>query len=124
MATQDELQIMVGQVGKNPTASTMNKLTSILHGIIECIGGKTQSDWNQNDNTKADDIKNKPTIPASQIQSDWSQSDNTALDFIKNKPSNLVDGTNISHIVKITQSAYDLLPSKDAATLYVIIEES
>ena len=46
-----------------------------------------QSDWNQSDNTKKDFIKNKPTIPAAQIQSDWSQSDNTKKDFIKNKPT-------------------------------------
>ncbi len=46
-----------------------------------------QSDWNQNDNTKDDFIKNKPSIPAAQIQSDWSQSDNTKVDYIKNKPT-------------------------------------
>ena len=34
-----------------------------------------------------DDLENKPTIPAAQIQSDWSQSDNTKADFIKNKPT-------------------------------------
>ena len=48
---------------------------------------QAQADWNEADNTKADFIKNKPTIPAAQIQSDWNQGDNTKLDFIKNKPT-------------------------------------
>ena len=33
------------------------------------------------------DLINKPTIPASQIQSDWNQQDDTKLDYIKNKPT-------------------------------------
>jgi hypothetical protein len=46
-----------------------------------------QSDWDQTDNTTADYIKNKPTIPAAQVQSDWDQTDNGETDFIKNKPA-------------------------------------
>ena len=46
-----------------------------------------QSDWNQNDNTKADYIKNKPSIPSVQVQSDWNESDSSKADFIKNKPT-------------------------------------
>lgn len=34
-----------------------------------------------------DDLLNKPTIPAAQVQSDWSQDDNTKVDYIKNKPT-------------------------------------
>ena len=34
-----------------------------------------------------DDLTNKPTIPAAQIQSDWDQTDNTKADYIKNKPT-------------------------------------
>lgn len=33
------------------------------------------------------DLINKPTIPAAQIQSDWNQQDDTKLDYIKNKPT-------------------------------------
>lgn len=57
---------------------------------ISATGGGSsavQSDWEQDDDTAADYIKNKPTIPDAQIQSDWSQSDNTKADFIKNKPT-------------------------------------
>ena len=54
-------------------------------GAVTASG--VQSDWNEADNTAADYIKNKPTIPAAQIQSDWNQSDNTKLDYIKNKPA-------------------------------------
>lgn len=32
-----------------------------------------------------EDLSNKPTIPAAQIQSDWNQNDNTKADFIKNR---------------------------------------
>lgn len=34
-----------------------------------------------------EDLTNKPTIPAAQIQSDWNQNDNTQKDYIKNKPT-------------------------------------
>ena len=34
-----------------------------------------------------DDLTNKPTIPAAQVQSDWNESDDTKADFIKNKPT-------------------------------------
>jgi hypothetical protein len=61
-------------------------------------------DWEQTDETKADYIKNKPTIlteedvvgliaengggggSVNQIQSDWEQTDDTQVDYIKNKP--------------------------------------
>ena len=48
---------------------------------------QAQSDWNQSDNTAADYIKNKPSIPAEQIQSDWNQDNTLAKDYIKNKPT-------------------------------------
>ena len=61
-------------------------------------------DWEQTDSTKADYIKNKPTIlteedvaeliaengggseAINQIQSDWNQTNESAVDYIKNKP--------------------------------------
>ena len=60
-------------------------------------------DWNQKDETKADYIKNKPTVLTeqdvidligehgddAQIQSDWNQADDTKLDYIKNKPEEI-----------------------------------
>lgn len=33
------------------------------------------------------DLLNKPTIPAAQVQSDWDEADNTKADYIKNKPT-------------------------------------
>ena len=48
---------------------------------------QAQSDWNQSDNTAADYIKNKPSIPDAQIQSDWNQDNTLAKDYIKNKPT-------------------------------------
>ena len=46
---------------------------------------QVHSDWNAVSGLAQ--ILNKPTIPAAQIQSDWSQTNNTSADFIKNKPS-------------------------------------
>lgn len=43
----------------------------------------TQADWNQQDSTKADFIKNKPEI----IQSDWGETDRTKQSYIRNKPN-------------------------------------
>jgi len=36
-------------------------------------------------------------------------------------PTGAVTSTTITALVKLTQSAYDALPTKDAATLYVIV---
>ena len=51
----------------------------------ETVSSQVQADWNQSDDTKADYIKNKPTIPSTQVQSDWNQNDSEAADFIKNR---------------------------------------
>ena len=81
-----------------------------------------------------------------QVQSDWSQIDSTAVDFIKNKPtlfsgsyndlsnkptiptqtsqltnnSNFVSSLAITQIVKLTETEYNNLQTKDASTLYII----
>ena len=75
-----------GKVDKNGTDSLMTaaehtKLSSIESGAEVNV----QSDWNQNDNTSLDYIKNKPTIPAAQVNSDWTASSGAAE--ILNKPS-------------------------------------
>lgn len=44
-----------------------------------------QSDWNQNDSTADDFIKNKPTIPAAQVNADWEATSGKAQ--ILNKPT-------------------------------------
>lgn len=46
-----------------------------------------QADWAQANSAAKDFIKNKPTIPASQVQSDWAQANPALVDFIKNKPN-------------------------------------
>ena len=47
----------------------------------------SQADWNQNDSEAVDYIKNKPTIPSTQVQADWNQTTSTESDYIKNKPA-------------------------------------
>lgn len=49
-------------------------------------GEQKQADWTQNDSGAVDFIKNKPSIPDSQVQADWNQTNTFAPDFIKNKP--------------------------------------
>lgn len=52
---------------------------------VEISGGAVQSDWNQNDSSQLDYIKNKPTIPAAQVNSDWNATSGVAE--ILNKPT-------------------------------------
>ena len=82
------------------TIATVN-LRSTIDAAPVVPSIQAQSDWEQDDSTKVDfiknkptlfsgdydDLTNKPTIPDAQIQSDWNQSDSTKKDYIKNKPS-------------------------------------
>ena len=40
------------------------------------------------------DLTDKPTIPAAQVQSDWNQNNSSSVDYIKNKPTNVSAFTN------------------------------
>lgn len=40
------------------------------------------------------DLKDKPHIPLDPVQPDWNQQDNTSLDYIKNKPTNVSEFVN------------------------------
>lgn len=82
------------------TIATIN-LRSTLDAAPVIPSIQAQADWEQDDSTKVDfiknkptlfsgdyeDLTNKPTIPDAQIQSDWNQSDSTKKDYIKNKPN-------------------------------------
>lgn len=45
-----------------------------------------QSDWEQEDNTKLDYIKNKPDLSSIGVQANWNETNTTSLAYIKNKP--------------------------------------
>lgn len=87
------------------TVTAINLVTAIIPEA------QVQSDWDQDDDSAPDYIKNKPSIPSveglatveqvsavsgylqneidnipGQVQSDWDQSDDTQVDYIKNKP--------------------------------------
>ena len=105
--------------------------------MAKIIGNTTATpnpkpDWAQTDETKADYIKNKPTLlteenvieligehgSAPQVQSDWNQIDETQPDYIKNKPSTLSALPEVSEeddgkIVEVEDGAYVL---KDIAS--------
>ena len=86
-----------------------------MDDIIEIVGNTTTTpmaipDWDQNDETKADYIKNKPEILTEtdvkqiiaetggggggttvvSVQADWEQDDESQSDYIKNKPTTIV----------------------------------
>jgi hypothetical protein len=59
------------------------------------------------------DLTNKPTITAAQIQTDWTQTDNTKLDDVKNKPT-LFSGsyTDLTNKPTLFSGAYSDLTGK------------
>lgn len=100
--------------------------------MAKIIGNTTATpnprpDWNQIDSTKADYIKNKPSIlteedvinliaengggsgggvAVDQVQADWSQTDNTKVDYIKNKPEGLATENYVdTHIAALVDTA-------------------
>lgn len=73
---------------------------NVMDGINGQGVSQVQADWNQNDNTAVDYIKNKPTIPAAQVQADWNAS--SGMGEILNKPdlSNYVQTSNTAGLLK------------------------
>lgn len=57
---------------------TYDTLRELYEGLV------LQPDWEQDDDTKLDFIKNKPTIPE-QVKSDWNENDNTKASYIQNR---------------------------------------
>lgn len=54
---------------------------------FDTLPEQVQADWNQTDESAPSYIKNKPSVTGSeQVQADWNQTDSTALDYIKNRP--------------------------------------
>lgn len=72
--------------GYQPLIDNDNKLDySLLDNTPTIPAAQVNSDWNANSGVAQ--ILNKPTIPAAQVQSDWNEADNTKADYIKNKPT-------------------------------------
>ena len=93
----------VAQILNKPNLSTVAESGSYedLTDKPTIPAAQVNSDWNATSGVA--EILNKPTIPAPQIQSDWLQDDNTKADYIKNKPAAmetkpLVAGTNIEFV--------------------------
>ena len=93
----------VAQILNKPNLSTVATSGSYedLTDKPTIPAAQVNSDWNATSGVA--EILNKPTIPAPQIQSDWLQDDNTKADYIKNKPAAmetkpLVAGTNIEFV--------------------------
>ena len=94
------------------TVAQVSSVSSILKNEIDNIPEQVQSDWNQDDDTQVDYIKNKPDLSIyatqtsvinlvssvssvlqneidnipSQVQSDWTEDDDTLPSYIQHKP--------------------------------------
>ena len=87
---------------------------SVIIGYEEQV----QPDWEQDDNTAKDYIKNKPNFDA-QEQSDWNEDDSSKASYIKNKPT-------VGHIIvtiansagTLSQEDFDLLSGNNCIVLY------
>ena len=96
MNTQEIKELVAKKIaGQGTMVDVGGGLPAILNAIADALdeiagdipAAQIQSDWEQDDSSKVDFIKNKPTIPAAQVQSDWNQADSEEPDFIKNKPT-------------------------------------
>lgn len=59
------------------------------------------------------DLKDKPYIPLDPVQPDWNQQDNTSLDYIKNKPVNVSEF--INDVDYVTQDVFPILIRDNAS---------
>lgn len=97
----------------NGSPQVWNSTTNmaLIQALIASI---PQSDWDQTDDEAADYIKNKPSIPDSQIQTDWEQNDSGEVDFIQNKPT-IPDAQIQSDWEQVNAGALDFIKNKPAA---------
>lgn len=89
VATQSTLaassnQILTVAAGNNITLTTNTSSNT----LTIAAASQVQADWNAVSGVAA--ILNKPTITP-QVQSDWNQNDNTHVDYIKNRPTLVTD---------------------------------
>lgn len=72
-------------------------------------GVPVQANWNQQDSSQLDYIKNKPTIPAEQVQSSWTETNSYSKSYIVGKPVTkpIVAGQGIT----ITETATEIIIS-------------
>lgn len=88
--------------------------------------GFTKNTGNSNFSGNYNDLTNKPTIPNAQIQSDWNQDDSTAKDYIKNKPTiptiPVIDNTPTQNSTNLITSGgvYSYIESKEIIDIRVI----
>lgn len=68
-----------------PSTDMAEAVRTSLGKADSALQSQAQANWNETDDTKADFIKNKPTIPAEQVNSDWNSS--SGKSEILNKPS-------------------------------------
>ena len=115
--TQYQPLLSSANAGSNITITTDQQTGNI---IISATGGgggsgtQVQADWNQTDSTAVDFIKNKPTAVSAFT--------NDAGYLTQQSLAGRVQSQDVVSIVKITQAAYDALPTKDSSTLYLITE--
>ena len=68
-----------------PSTDMTEAVRTSLGKADSALQSQAQADWNEADDTKADYIKNKPSIPAAQVNADWNA--NSGVAQILNKPT-------------------------------------
>ena len=91
-----KVSAFINDVGYVNKLKTINGESLKGEGDIEIE--QVQSDWNQNDSSKKDFIKHKPTIPVVPSKVSAFQNDAGYINDVSNKQDVLVSGTNIKTI--------------------------
>ena len=127
--------------GDTNVLSVVSAVSSVLQNEIDNIPEQVQSDWEQNDDTQKDYIKNKPdldiyathdevsgvssvlvelindvsaAVPEAQVQSDWAETDNTKKSYIQNKPDLDIYATieTVTSVSSVLQNEIDNIPEQ------------
>lgn len=113
-----------GYLTQHQTLKTINGSSIVGEGNITIEGGsgtQVQSDWTQTDDTQADFIKNKPTIPT--VPTNVSAFTNDAGYLTEHQSlSNYALKSEVPSIWTGTQAEYDALTSINESTIYIIKE--
>lgn len=97
-----KVSAFINDVGYVKDLKTINGESLKGTGNIEIDCEQVQSDWNQNDSSEKDYIKNKPTIPVVPSKVSAFQNDAGYINDVSNKQDVLVSGTNIKTINNIS----------------------
>lgn len=137
----DTLKEIADWIAKDETSTA--ELVTKVNGIEEGAQANVHSDWTEEDPAYDSYIENKPTLAT--VATSGSYNDLTdkptipdgvdltgyatetwveEQNYLTSVPKNVVGSTQGYTIAKLTSSEYEALTTKDASTIYLIVEES